>query len=247
MPSKSKHAEYLTHLVDRFDQGGAEALSEKERIFLAFLFAGEGRTGGLTLEGADEVAIRRHVCNHMRRSLSQNDFTVTLDHRDELAVQAKTLSTERRPLASLILYATWIEHWLNGVIVAATRRRGLSDEDSVRLVRETPMRAKHSWLLALLGLPPLAKDRQKALVALTELRNAFVHYKWSARTPDELVKEEEGVRRIVDSAPDLLDYLREYDAAHVSSPDVSTAIQEMLRIDLESKRAEWRASAALNT
>jgi hypothetical protein len=239
MNSSAQIKAYLAHLIDRFESGGHEVLEESERAYLAFLFAGDVRKGEFAVEGEDDVATRKRFCAHVRRSFVEEQLHVVLDHRDAIATQAKALVDERRPLASLILYATWVEHWLNAVLVTHAIRRGLSPDQSEQIVRDAQLRAKITWLLQLAGLPPLEDEHRKAIVALTDLRNAYVHYKWSGRTPEELAQEEERLRETVHRCEALLDYLRDYERDHISG-EMPEAAKRLFGVDVEAARSRFR-------
>jgi len=231
--------EYLAHLIDRYESGGYEVLRENERAYLAFLFGGDVRKGEFAVDDEDDAETRRRFCTHVRRSFLAEELRVALDHRDAIAEQAKALAGERRPLAALILYATWIEHWLNAVVVTAAVRRGVAPDQSEHVVRDAPFRAKITWLLQLVGLPPLDEERRKAIVVLTDLRNAYVHYKWSGRTPEELEQEEERLRQIVQGSEELVKYLQEYEREHISG-EMPKAAKRLFGVDIEAARPRAR-------
>jgi hypothetical protein len=239
MNKSAQFKAYISHLIDRYESGGYEVLEESERAYLALLFAGDVRKGEFAVEGEDDVATRRRFCAHVRQSFLEAEFRVVLDHRDTIATQAKALADERRPLASLILYATWVEHWLNAVVVTTAIHRGIAPDLSEQIVRDAPLRAKLTWLLQLAGLPPLHEEHRKAIVSLTDLRNAYVHYKWSGRTPEELAQEEERLRQTVQRAEALLDYLREYEREHISG-EMPQAAKRLFGVDIEAVRSGFR-------
>jgi len=241
MTSSPQIKAYIAHLIDRFETGGYEVLKESERAYLALLFAGDVRKGEFAVEGEDDVATRKQFCAHVRRAFLNEEFRVVLDHRDAIATQAKALVGERRPLASLILYATWVEHWLNAVVVTTAIRRGVAPDQSEQIVRDARLQAKITWLFQLAGLPPLQDEHRRAIVALTDLRNAYVHYKWSGRTPEELAKEEERLRETVQRCEDLLGYLREYERKHISG-EMPQAAKRLFGVDIEAARSRLQES-----
>jgi hypothetical protein len=229
---------YLNHLVRKFEKLGSEGLASNERAYLAFLFAGDVRKGALSIAGLPANDARQAFCDHARRVLEAGEFKVVLDYRDSIARQARELASEKRPLASLILYATWIEHWFNAVLATSVIARGSTDQDAVHLVRDAPFRAKVGWLLKLCGLPDLEAERRKAILDLTDLRNAFVHYKWVGRTPEDLEKEENRLREIVNAAHDLLEYLRSYERTHLSG-DMPALAKDLFEIDIEDEKTRF--------
>jgi hypothetical protein len=242
MSDTDKIKAYIAYLIDGYERGGLAALDEHERRHLAFLFAGDVRKGEFALGGEDDLDMRKRFCAHARHTFLEGEWRVALDHRDTIESQARALSAERRPLAAIILYSTWVEHWLNAVVVTAAIRCGVSSDDSEQIVRDAPLRAKSTWLLQLAGLPPLAEEHRRAILGLTELRNAYVHYKWTGRTPEELAQEEVRLRQTVDRCEPLLEYLRKYEAEHISG-DIPAAAERLFGVDVEAVRSQFRSSA----
>ena len=78
-----------------------------------------------------------------------------IDHRTDLLRAARRAVRVGDFLISCLLYATWSEHWLNGLIDQLARRKGFSGELTIEIVRESSMRAKLRWVMPLLGAPRL--------------------------------------------------------------------------------------------
>jgi hypothetical protein len=132
------------------------------------------------------------------------------------------------------------------VVVTTAIRRGVAADDSEQIVRDAPLRAKLTWLLTLAGLPALADERRKAIISLTDLRNAYVHYKWTGRTPEELAQEEERLRQTVSGCEPLLAYLRQYESEHISG-NMPAAAERLFGFDVEGMRSQLRPSARSDT
>jgi hypothetical protein len=101
-----------------------------------------------------------------------------IDHTKNLLEAARHSRQKCEEEIAVLLYATWSEHWLNSVIVTACQRKKLTEDHIEQLIRDTPFRGKHSWLLRLLDLPPIPATTVAKLTELQNLRNGFVHYKF---------------------------------------------------------------------
>ena len=110
-----------------------------------------------------------------------------LDHRPGLLERARTFAEEGDVEIAALCYATWVEHWANNLVLAILQRRKLDPKVCEQIVRDTNLKPKLSWLLQLLGLPPLAAEDRIACERIAEFRNGFVHYKWKAKPGDELL------------------------------------------------------------
>ncbi len=86
---------------------------------------------------------------------------------------------------SILFYALWFEHWLNGLIKSMYDRKNLPFKEFKQLVRSTKVRDKSRWVLRLLELKPIHEPHAKLIDEVAEIRNAFVHYKWQAYLEDE--------------------------------------------------------------
>jgi len=93
-----------------------------------------------------------------------------------LDVAKYAIDTEQ-PAVAVVLVATAIEHILNLHYRDLLTRKGLDEKEIKAVIRGCSMEAKTGWLMALVGLPPLANDLKKRIARVVELRNCVVHYK----------------------------------------------------------------------
>ena len=138
----------------------------------------------------------------------KDDVLLLRDYRSEMVNSAQG---EASPLTVLILHATWIEHWVNKMIAVQTLALGIEQEETKGIIRDTPLRGKLTWLLKLLGLPPIEKKHLSQINEIMDARNAYVHYKWQLRDWDGFRTEEARIRSIVDRLPDTRGYLTEHE------------------------------------
>lgn len=137
------------------------------------------------------------------------------DHTNTLQSRAAFCREAGEHCLSCLLYATWAEHWLNGLIATAAERQEIEYESISQMIREVPLRGKFTWLLNLLGLPTIDPEHRNATLRLMDLRNQFVHYKWVGRREDHEKQEEEDVARVVHAFPSTVNYLLAYEEEHI--------------------------------
>ncbi|MBA6379297.1 MULTISPECIES: hypothetical protein [unclassified Colwellia] len=168
-----------------------ENLSESEIIkveeklgrVLINSIAREGIAEGLLdLDGLGANDAKRKALDYARDYVN-NDGGIThsvLEHKDTLLEEARGYFKAERIELSIVLYGTWWEHWLNGIVKQRVTKQGLNENDFKEIVRSLNNKAKTSWLFKLLNLSPLAPEHLKVMALLTEKRNQFIHYKYPA-------------------------------------------------------------------
>lgn len=65
---------------------------------------------------------------------------------------------------------------------------------------------KATWLIRLLGLPPINRKHLKTISKTSELRNAYLHYKWKPSETEEKTEDEHLL-----SIKGMIRYLRAYE------------------------------------
>jgi len=107
-----------------------------------------------------------------------DEWMATPSHEESLLAEARRYVVEDRPEFALMMFATWIEHRLNWLLMDAARRQGLTLRQAAQVVRDAnmPQKTGTTWLL-LLGSPFDAKT-EKDIGKVATARNNFVHYKW---------------------------------------------------------------------
>lgn len=107
-----------------------------------------------------------------------DEWMATPSHEESLLAEARQYVVEDRPELAFMMFATWIEHRLNWLLMDAARRRGLTLRQASQVVRDAnmPQKTGTTWLL-LFGHPFDAKT-EKDIGKVATARNNFVHYKW---------------------------------------------------------------------
>ena len=100
------------------------------------------------------------------------------------------------------MFATAIEHWINGMLAVGLERRGenLRPEDEKGSIED---KIRRRWP-ELFGTPFPARLRQDVL-RLTDTRNEFVHHKWPSRSEEEQAAQDAVATELAaTTAPPLL-------------------------------------------
>ncbi len=129
------------------------------------------------------------------------------DHRDTLLTRARAEAEERHDEVAVILYATWMEHSINGILVLAFEREGHTAEVVTPLIRELRLQTKASALWRIAGLRDIGEENLTFLGQVSEFRNSLVHYKWQAHDLDLLHQRSVQLRSIIERVEELVDVL----------------------------------------
>ena len=178
---------------------------------LARMFEYAVQNGEVSVEGKSESQIHDEYAAFLVQLASVDEFRPVVDHTPDLLRIARRISRDDDSRLATLLYATWVEHWVNGLVRSVCQRRGMPIDDVVEVVRETSLRSKTGWLLRLLGLKPLAPSHRNAILRLAELRNSFVHYKWKPIPEDALEELDRSYNAVADAFPKTVSYLHRYE------------------------------------
>jgi hypothetical protein len=167
------------------------------------------RDGYVSLEGKSDAEVLSAIGDIIREiAEGQDPIFVGIDHQATLAAEAARYHEAGKHELAVMLYATLIEHRLNGLILLGARRQGLEDEDGKRIIREANLRAKMTWVWQLLFGETIPDVLVGRINRLAEKRNSFVHYKWQVSDADSYAKDEE-FEQISREAPQLIHQLEE--------------------------------------
>ena len=206
-----------------------QRLSEVGKEVLVSLFTNAVLGGTLVIEGKTDDEIRRQMGEVVNAHLEEPDrqYALIVDHLDSLLAGARRASQAGDHGQALVLYATWAEHWINGLLQTKMETLGHPYEMTRSMIREVRFEGKLTWLLAVLGLPPIPEAARKALLRLAGDRNEFVHYKWPALHEDEqraLSRKHDDTIVVAESCVDIV---LEYEARAVEG-DARDKIRRLL-------------------
>jgi hypothetical protein len=134
------------------------------------------------------------------------------DHRAGLFQRAQNEAIHGDLNIAVTLCALWIEHTVNGSLVAALERSGYDSETVISLIRDMNLRNKITVLWKIVGLAPLQEEHIRLVDQITQARNAFVHYKWRPRDDAEYEGERSRLREAVVRSYDLKEAFAQADS-----------------------------------
>jgi hypothetical protein len=207
-----------------YQAGGLGALDQPAREELGFLLIHEARRGSFSLDHPSDEALVAAFISHFRAQyVDGQDVKIVLGYSRDLRAQARELTAAGHLVSPIILYATWVEHWLNGILLTRALARKVPYEQAQGLLREASARAKYSWVWTLLDLPPLSLEDLLSLQRLSDTRNQYVQYKWPFQPPEGVEIPDARLRAILEEAEPLCRRLVDYDLDHISSPALPVA------------------------
>lgn len=130
------------------------------------------------------------------------EFNPVYDHRPSLVEQA----LNAQPDIAIVLYATHVEHCVNGILFGQFERMQVPRDTVAPLIRELRLNTKLTALWDLAGIPPVDADFLRLIGQLSEKRNAFVHYKWPSHTEESERLHWEQTKKILEGMPDVVEY-----------------------------------------
>jgi hypothetical protein len=125
------------------------------------------------------------------------DAQFTTKHEGDLYGEAENFLDRGKYELSILLYATWVEHWINRIILMRSIGQGTPPEVATALIRSCRLELKIGRIWSSLGMPRFDKDLARKITRLMEARNGFVHYKWPSHSEE---RHDEERRRSVEIA-----------------------------------------------
>lgn len=142
-------------------------------------------------------------------------FRLIVAHGESLLLEARRFNRLDKLEMSLLFYATWFEHWINGLLDRKAAELKLTDRALKLALRQTGLEAKLVCFPVLAKLPPLREQHIKAILRCADFRNSFVHYKFSVHSRDSERDDEPLQKTAIVAAEKAVRYLIRYDQRHV--------------------------------
>ncbi len=139
------------------------------------------------------------------------EFQLITVHHENILRQARHFVSLEQIQFAVVLYATWFEHWLNGMIASKRLKFKLSINEAAEIIREVSLRGKTSWLLDVLGYKKISQKHRNTILQVAEARNAFVHYKFKPSEDDKPDSEESKLKALLIEAERTIRYLKRYE------------------------------------
>ncbi|MET7715251.1 hypothetical protein [Streptomyces sp. NPDC005407] len=184
----------LWGIVDQYVRRGLvdlEELTDDEVVSTVLLdFLNETDANAATVEG--------------EATWSDDDVHVVTDHRDDLLKKATDAMRADEHWFAILFYATWLEHWVNDILMSLSVRSGVPEGVAVALVRSCSFNLKIKDVWTSLGATPIEKAHMRTMTDLMEFRNGFVHYKWQPRSISDKDAYDQRVEEVAVSAQSIV-------------------------------------------
>ena len=172
--------------------------------------------GTIDPRGKTDQQLKEEIVSFYKKFLQSNtEIRIIPDMRTTMLREARRHHANKEKVLSIIIYAVWFEHWINNVIATVVMRKGHNTKSASQMIRDTSIRAKFTWLLELLELPPINKQYTDIIFNLAEYRNSFVHYKWEAKPEQENHKQDREIYELLDKIQHVINYLNKYENKHL--------------------------------
>lgn len=189
------------------------------RGFAECCFQDAIRTGAVDPRGKSEpelnIELLRYTLDHLDAMKAAGDISWVIVHTKELLREARRFRRKQENGFAVLFYATWCEHWLNSLIQTGCDQKALSTGCVEQIIRDASFRAKATWVIQLLGFPPIPSDQLGLISQLQNLRNGFVHYKFKAQGEEAMKQHKSQLATAVEGAEDLVRKLMHYEDVYV--------------------------------
>ena len=172
--------------------------------------------GIIKVDGKPEADVLKDFERELRRFCKQKHIYLSVDHRHSLLEQARYYRRRKSYQDACLYYATWFEHWINGILVRILANPGLlSREELKELIRGTNLRVKYECLPQLCSLPRIPATHCAVVNKIAELRNSYVHYKHTPEDVDTWAEEKKRWASNLSSVNRTISYLLKYEDKNI--------------------------------
>jgi hypothetical protein len=154
----------------------------------------------------------------VRREFGSPEQVMTvLDCLPYFRRKAREQADDPTPLASLMLYAAWLEHWVNVILAMGLQRRGKAETEVQSYFDKQPRFEDKIAQLKLVCSQSPPKKELDWLQQIVKSRNRYHHYSWRGVPAAKLTKDLKGITAAIRKAEVMLDGLlafehRDFDA-----------------------------------
>ncbi|MEV6282278.1 hypothetical protein [Kribbella sp. NPDC051770] len=136
-----------------------------------------------------------------------------IDHKNNIVREARRYFSDDYLQLASVMYAMYFEHWLNYLLAWGGSRVGLGEHDVSKMLRGSSLDAKTSYLWQLVFDEQLKPEIALTVKAISEARNAFVHYKWRYHHVDSgaLDAEDRALRAKLETCDAVVELTQEYE------------------------------------
>lgn len=168
----------------------------------------------------EDLADPEYIEYHISEDIREGIVKLVIDHRDDLLEKAKYYQKKGSNNYAILFYALFFEHSINGLISLAMQRKKLSANAKMQLIRSANILAKFTWVLELLDLPAFKSKHFKCVMRASELRNAFVHYKFVGVSIDD-DRDDDSLEEFLQEIRKTATYMKRYESRVLYSGEKS--------------------------
>ncbi|QRO32503.1 hypothetical protein [Chromobacterium violaceum] len=214
--------------MEKFTSSADKALAKK--VFHAF-------THQLLAQGSiteEDLKNTSHLFLKIKKILSKSTINMVIDYRENILKEAEALQKKKQYDFSIIYYAMFFEHSINGIITHQTEKLNLSTKSKMGIIKSTNIESKFTWILEILELPTFNSTHLKTIIKTSEIRNAMIHYKWSP-VEDNPKKDEENEKiALISQIKKTITYMKKYETRILYNRNKSK-LQEILKQKKDSQ------------
>ncbi|ENJ2051634.1 hypothetical protein AB0613_004540 [Vibrio parahaemolyticus] len=169
--------------------------------------------GDVDISGLSDEEAKVKLVEYLEELVSsEQEIVFKVDHKDTLLLEARELVSQDKANLAVVIYATWWEHWLNGLLEIQLYKKDISHKEFKQIITSLNNRAKTTWFLKLINLPEMAESHLKVMTQLADKRNSFVHYKYP---PTESSKGRDSLEEFFNEVESAIEYFMEYESVNV--------------------------------
>jgi hypothetical protein len=99
---------------------------------------------GHIISETPEDELHRKIMEHpLWKITADSKIDVTLDHTGKLLRLTRQFAKRREPNVAILLAATWIEHWVNGLVLERCSKLKLTTTEHNRMLRDVGQRGSY--------------------------------------------------------------------------------------------------------
>ena len=171
----------IREAIETWETQGRGALTGPQRKLLVRLITQDLRCADALLSHARSEITERQLIDVLTATWINEPLMHVEDNRPRLLKAARSADDPDRPISSLVLVATWLEHSLNALLVIGAARDGMSGKQlnkHAEKVGKDKMRKKLDEWRSYPGAPLLQSWVIADLREVFHQRNESVHFRW---------------------------------------------------------------------
>jgi hypothetical protein len=199
--------------------GGAKTFRTLRRAAAA-MFAGLVEQGSIDPAGKTADELRDEILRLLLSLKAKpRPFRIITDYRSNLLRLARSFAREKGypDEIALMFYATWFEHWINGLFASRAQTCGFTGKAMLARMRWEKLKDKYQKFPTLVKLPSIASSHLKTVLECSEIRNDFVHYKFAGDSDSlrSIDRNDRKIRKVIAQSEKAVRYLSRYERIHL--------------------------------